>query len=388
MIRVGLFIDTYFPMVDGVINVVHNYAKRMNDEEFEVVVFCPVDKKDYKDEFSYRVVRCKSMKVSFLDYTVPTPKLDKRFKKIIKDSNLDIVHIHSPFGVAKMGVNYAKKHGIPVVATLHSQFEQDFYRATKSKLITRILLNKVMKVFNRCDEYYAVNDRVAEIFHGYGTKHLPPVQRNATECVPVGDREAAINLANEKFSLSPDETVFLYVGRINSLKNIYFTVEALSKLNDKNFKMFFVGDGNDMPSLQSKIKQFGLTDNVVLTGKITDRELLTALYVRAKLFLFPSTYDASSLVQIEAAAQKLPSVFLKGSATSATVVDNVSGFISDPTPEKYAEKIEEILADGELYRSVSEGAFRDLYVTWDEVVCEMKARYKKIIEEKKKRKTA
>ncbi|MDE7301427.1 MAG: glycosyltransferase, partial [Clostridia bacterium] len=264
MIRVGLFIDTYFPMVDGVINVVHNYAKRMNDEEFEVVVFCPVDKKDYKDEFSYRVVRCKSMKVSFLDYTVPTPRLDRQFKKIVKESNLDVVHIHSPFGVAKMGVKYAKKHDIPVVATLHSQFKKDFYRATKSKLITRIMLNSVMNVFNRCDEYYAVNGRVAEIFHEYGTKHLSPVQRNATDFVPVADREKAVKLANERFSLAPDQTVFLYVGRINSLKNIYFTVEALSKLKDKNFKMFFVGDGNDMPTLQSKIKQFGLTDNVIL----------------------------------------------------------------------------------------------------------------------------
>ena len=42
MLRVGIFIDTYFPMIDGVINVVHNYAKRMNDGEFEAIVFCPI----------------------------------------------------------------------------------------------------------------------------------------------------------------------------------------------------------------------------------------------------------------------------------------------------------------------------------------------------------
>jgi cyclopropane fatty-acyl-phospholipid synthase-like methyltransferase len=37
---------------------------------------------------------------------------------------------------------------------------------------------------------------------------------------------------------------------------------------------------------------------------VKDRELLVSIYARADLFLFPSLYDASSIVQIEAALQK------------------------------------------------------------------------------------
>ena len=48
-----------------------------------------------------------------------------------------------------MGLKYAKKHKIPVVATLHSQFEKDFYRSTKSKFLTKILLKKIMKTVIR-----------------------------------------------------------------------------------------------------------------------------------------------------------------------------------------------------------------------------------------------
>ena len=147
--------------------------------------------------------------------------------------------------------------------------------------------------------------------------------------------------------------------------------------------MIFVGDGGDLPALKSKVQKYELTDNVIFAGRITDRELLKALYARATLFLFPSMYDTNSLVQLEAATQKLPTVFLEGSATSATVTDNVSGFIAKPTPEQYAEKIEEVLANEELYQSVREGAFRDLYVTWDETVAEMKNKYKTVIEQKK-----
>ena len=41
---------------------------------------------------------------------------------------------------------------------------------------------------------------------------------------------------------------------------------------------------------------------------VKDRELLASIYARADLFLFPSLYDASSIVQIEAALQKTGSI--------------------------------------------------------------------------------
>ena len=241
-----------------------------------------------------------------------------------------------------------------------------------------------MKVINQCDEYYGVNSKISEIFLEYGTKHLPLVQRNGTDLTPVENKEAAIAMVNEKYSINKDTPVFLFVGRINKIKNIFFIVEALSHLKDKDFKMLFVGTGQDVAALRSKVEKFGLTDKVILTGKIMDRELIKALYLRAKLFLFPSMYDASSLVQIEASSQGTPTVFLKGSATSATVTDNVNGFLSESSVEAFAAKINEILENEELYNKVSEGASRDLYVTWDDCVKEIQEKYKTAIENKQK----
>jgi glycosyltransferase involved in cell wall biosynthesis len=86
------------------------------------------------------------------------------------------------------------------------------------------------------------------------------------------------------------------------------------------------------------------------------------------------------LVQIEAASQGTPSVFIEGAATAATVTNNVNGFIAKPTPAAYAAKIEEILNDENFYAKVSEGAKRDLYVTWDETVANLKEIYKNMIQ--------
>ena len=382
-LKIGLFVDSFFPMVDGVVMVVDNYAKRLS-KFCDVTVFTIKPKGKCDKKFDYKVVQSKSSNILSVDYEVPLPRLDSNFKKALKESNLDIVHIHSPFGVGAMGVRYAKKHNIPALATMHSQYKQDFYRSTKSKTLTKILTDNIMKVFNKCDEFYGVNDRISEIFFEYGAKHMPLVQRNGTDMIPIEDKENALKLVNEKFGLKEDEPVFLFVGRINALKNVFFILEALEKLKNKNFKMFYVGDGQDFEELKKTCKKSSIADNIIMTGKITDRDLLRAIYLRAKLFLFPSMYDASSLVQIEAASQGTPTIFLKGSATSATVTDYKNGFLSEPTTEKFAEKIEEILNDEELYKRVQEGAVRDLYVTWDDCVKEMYEKYLQAIENKKK----
>lgn len=383
-LKIGIFVDSFFPMVDGVVMVVDNYARRL--AKFCDVTVFTVDARGEKDklEFPYKVVRCKKMIMPFLDYDLALPNLDRKFLQELKNTKLDIVHVHSPFTMGKLGVDYAKKNHIPAVASLHSQYDQDFYRATKNKSITKFLVKQMMNVFNGCDECYAVNERVAEVYRGYGAKRMPKVQYNATDFVPVEDEAAALELVNKKFGLDPDEPVFLFVGRINILKNIYFILESLEKLETRNFKMLFVGVGQDFDAFKEAVEESSVKDNVIFTGKIADRELLRAIYFRAKLFLFPSLYDSNSLVQIEAASQKTPTIFLSGSATSSMVTNDVNGFITEHDTTEYAKKIMQILGDEEYYKRVQEGAFRDLYATWDERVDEMYQKYLDAIEKKKK----
>ena len=387
-IKVGLFIDTWYPMVDGVIEVVNNYAKRLN-KICDVTVFTvDGDKKDTK-VVDYKVVKCKRLNLNWLDYSLPVPEIDLSFKKILDDSQLDIVHIQSPFALGKIAIKYAKSHKIPIIATLHSQYKQDFYNATKNNVLTKMLLSEIIKNINACDEYYAVNSKTAEVFKGYGTKKTPLVQKNGTDLTPIlqEEKEKMLELVNNKFNIDKCDTVFLFVGRIVQPKNIFFIVKALKLLEEKfpNFKMLFVGTGVDEKRLKNLINQLNLTSKVILTGKIIDRTLLSALYLRAKLFLFPSLYDSSSLVQIEASSQGTPTLFLEGSVTSATVTNNVNGFFSENSERAYADKIYEILTDDKLYDSVSRGAVRDLFVTWDDCVKEMYEKYLSLIEKNKKR---
>ena len=381
MKKVGLFIDTWYPMVDGVIKVVDNYARRLM-QYCDVVVFCP-ETRGYKKEDDaappYEVVRCSSIPLIGNDYDIPTPALDPVFEARILKSGIDLVHIHSPFTLGLSGVLYAKIRHLPVVATLHSQYRQDFEKPLKIKGAVNLAMGGVMRVFNACDECWAVNAGIKDLYEQeYGLTAPCKVRLNATDHVPVADPARAAAIVNETYGIPADATVFLFVGRINFIKNIDFTVRALARAKErglKNFRMLFVGKGQDEEKLAALVQEVGLQDEVVLCGLVSDREMLQNLYSRAKLFLFPSLYDANSRVQIEAACQGTPTVFLEGAKTAATVTPGVNAYVSQPGEDNYARMIMDILSDPAGYERVSAAARSDLYLNWDDVVKEVYADY-------------
>lgn len=386
-ITIGLFIDTFFPMIDGVTMVVDNYAKRLT-KYANVIVFAPeYPKAQYDDsKFLYKVVRCKSVKMPIIDYSLPMPKIDKEFMHELNNTKLDIVHIHSPFTIGKIGVEYAKKNNVPAIATMHSQYKKDFLRAVKFEPLANLLTRVIIRQYNKCDECWAVNSEIAKIYYEeYKYKKLPKVMGNATDMKLVENMEQAKKLINEKYNISPDEKVFLFVGRINNLKNVFLIANSLKILKEKynpKFKMLFVGSGQDEDELKSIIDKNKMNQDIIMCGKISDRELLANIYARADLFLFPSLYDASSIVQIEAASQKTPTLFVEGAATTATITENVNGFISQNNEEDFAEKINEIINNKALYDSVCENVYKDIYINWDSQVSKVFDSYMEIISER------
>ena len=382
-IKIGLFIDTFFPMVDGVIMVVDNYARRLKDIA-DVTVFTVAPRKKFDDSsLPYKVVRCPKLKLIGMDYDMPLPNLSHKFKKEIKEANLDIIHIHSPFGIGKMGAKFGKKHNIPVVATMHSQFKRDFLKEThNNKLLTNFLLKKIMKVFDMCDECWAVNKKVGELYvNEYNSKNVPLVRLNGTDFKLL--KNPNLDELRKKYNINKDEKILLFIGRITVLKNIPFIIESLEILKNKNFKfkMIFVGSGPDLEKMQNAVQEKNLNENVFFAGKIFDREEIAKHYALADLFLFPSIYDCNSLVQIEASSQKTPTLFLENSITSGTITPEKNGYTSPNSVEDYANKIIDIFSNQKEYDTICENAYKDLYLTWDDCVEKAVDDYNRLIKE-------
>lgn len=382
-LKIGIFIDSFYPMIDGVINVVNNHATHFN-KFADVTVFAPQGRGSFDDsKLPYKVVRCsKQLKLSFLDYDLPLPKMDSALLDALNNSKFDIIHIHSPFSMGKLGVEYAKKIKVPVVATLHSRFKDDFYKETKSELIASIMMNNVISVFDKCNECYAVNKQVGKIFHkDYKLKKIPKIHNNGTDLVYY-DNDKEIEKLRREYKIRSDEKILLYVGRMHTFKNLFFTLDVLRKLKDKNFKfkMIFIGDGPDFKEFKHKVKELRLQHEVILTGKVADRERIVKHYRMADLFVFPSIWDCSSLVQIEAASQKTPTIFIRDSVTSGTCTEGVDAFFAEDNVEDFSNKIIDIFNNPEDYEKIKNGAYNNLYVTWEEATKRVYQDYLTVIE--------
>ena len=130
-----------------------------------------------------------------IDYSLPTPQIDNAGKKALKNSNFDGVHIHSPFTVGAAGVADAKKRKIPGVATLHSQYKQDFERAVKLKLPVSVAMANVMHVFNSCDECWTVNEDIRRLYvEEYKLTAPCLVVTNGTDHLPVENKQKSAKL--------------------------------------------------------------------------------------------------------------------------------------------------------------------------------------------------
>ena len=383
-LKIGLFIDNFFPNIDGVVLVVDNLAKELSKYN-DVVVVAPYSE-SYEEDINrgYKVVRVGSYSVPFSEYRLGKvqTKLSSKYRHLLEE-NFDIIHIHSPFIIGKLGLSIAKELSIPCICTVHTRFDYEIRRVVDSNIVVNRIMKNIINVFNKCDKCIVVNDPMIKEIKKFGYKNKPIVIYNGTDLKKLDNNDKYIKKINKMYKLK-DETILLFVGRIIEIKNIFFILDSLKLLKEDNFKfkMLFVGTGPDENKFKEKIREYGMEDDIIMTGKITDRNMLSSIYERADLLLFPSLFDTSSLVRIEAAVNETPGLFIKGSMVGETILDNIDGFVTELDVVTYKNRIKEIFDNRKLLDRVSINARVMLGKSWNEIAKETYELYIKEIARK------
>lgn len=381
--KIAMFMDSWYPDINGVILVMENLIKNMSDYAEVTLVVPKMDVDEDTKKYPFKIIRVDSIKLLWTNYKLGMVDLEYfKLKKIFDKLDFDIIHIHSPFAMGRLGIRVAREKNIPVIATMHARWEFEFEKYLKSKRIAQLCVKHLIKSYNRCDSCIALNSSLVKVYRDYGYKGKIDIIGNGTDLKMVKNKRKSLERVNDLFKIEKNENVLLFVGRIISIKNIFLILDVLRELKKRNFKfkMLYVGDGPDYDNLKKKIKSYNLTREVVMTGRIMDRELLKDIYYRANLFIFPSLFDSSSLVQIEAASQETPTIFIEGSVTSDTVENNINGFTEKEDIGLFADRIEEILNNQDLYKKVQQGAKKDLARPWADIAKETYNYYLEVID--------
>ena len=379
-------LDCYYPKFDGPTLVITSYSKSfLKQGKIDVEAIVPRFP-NYEDNQPFKVVRVKSMK-SADGYYAGLPGFDGKLKKYLKGKKIDLIHFHSPFTMGKFFAKFGKKNKIPTVFTFHTKYKEDFERVLKSKLLQNFMMKYIMNTINKADYVLTVSNGAADTLREYGYKKNIEVIRNGTDlCYPTNDKEL-IDKVNELYDLKKQKNVLLSVGRVVESKKLDLALQALKIVKEKgyDFKYLIVGDGAYLEKLKCNVKDLGLEQDVIFTGKIMDRELLSAHYLRSDLFIFPSTFDTASLSPIEAAAMKLPTLMTKGCSTAEIITEDQNGYLAEESVEAWADKIASILDDAKGLKAMKETCYSQVFRTWDSVAEEVTEKYLEIIKDYKEK---
>jgi len=236
-----------------------------------------------------------------------------------------------------------------------------------------------------CDEIWAVSRGAGENLKSLGFEGDYVVMPNGVDFARGRVEQSKIDEACKGFDLPKDVPCYLFVGRIMWYKGLRIILDALSALqkDGKDFRMVFIGKGQDKDDVMKYSSGLGLDDKVIFHKPIYNRDELRAWFCRADLFLFPSTFDTNGLVVREAAACALASVLVKGSCAAEDTEDGENCFwIEEDAASLYGLLLEKGFALNNL-KALGQRAQDQLYCSWEESIKRAYDRYGYVIEKYK-----
>ena len=374
--------DAFPPVMDGVAVCVQNYAYWMQKKVGGVSVITPtVYGADYKS-LDYQVLDYMSLPVPFRKpYVAGVAQIDPVFLTRLSKRKFKLVHAHSPFTSGRVAATVAKQQDIPLVATFHSKFRDDYAKIIPSDFVVDQMLKVTMEFFEKADEVWVPQESVVEVIREYGFKGPVEVVENGSDLVAdypdsyFADARKALGIGQEEF-------VFLFVGQHIWQKNVRFIIDGLERIKDLKFRMFFVGTGYAADEMKELVHEKGLDSHVSFTGMLTKREDITRYYAAADVFLFPSLYDNAPLVVREAAALHTPSVMIDESTAATILKDGENGFLVHNRLDDFVACLRKLLADPAWVHRVGVHASHSIVRSWEDVVDEVLDRYNRLIAKK------
>ncbi|MBR2407001.1 MAG: glycosyltransferase [Clostridia bacterium] len=377
---VGLFNDSFPPVIDGVAQTVKNYAENLSKTDCRVTVVTP-KYRGVQDHYPFDVVRYPSLSIGArIGYRMGIP-FDPDTIHHLRSRRFDLMHVHAPFASSVLVNTINHRPKVPVVLTYHTRFDLDLKKRIPNPAMRKVAMKFMLENVKSADEVWVVTKSCGRFLHDIGYYGPWRVMENGTDFARGKADAADITALREKYDLREDVPVFLFVGRMMWYKNIRLMLDtyALLKQNGMPFRAFFIGEGYDLPAMKQYVHELGLDEEVIFTGPIRDRDYLRVFYSTADLFFFPSTYDTCGIVVKEAAACDCPSLLVRDSCAAEGAIHKASGYLADETPAACADVIMDACADRAAMKLVGERASRDLYLTWEDAVARAHDRYREIL---------
>src|SRR5205085_2816052 len=257
------------------------------------------------------------------DYPPYETALASTLVDVIKNNNLDLLHVHYAIphaSAAFMAKKILEPEGkkIPVITTLHGT---DITLVGRDKTYAPVVAFSI----NRSDAITAVSndlrDETRKIFH---------IEKDIQVIYNFVDVQRFTRKPIDAFKkvIAPNgERILLHASNFRKLKRVEDVVEIFYNVNKEvSSKLLFVGDGPERQAAEQLSRKLNICDQVQFVGKQEQMEDILAI---ADLFLLPSEYESFGLAALEAMAAGVPVVSTNVGGLKEIIVPGVTGYMSN-----------------------------------------------------------
>jgi glycosyltransferase involved in cell wall biosynthesis len=274
----------------------------------------------------------------------------KSIRKILKEGNVKLVHVHSPFYGGFITIDVAKELKIPVVITNHTQAEAWAYNANlpNIKFIINIVYRYLIHLYNKSDIVVSVSNFGKRLLKKHGLKTKCVVISNGVNLERFKPRNRYIVSKLLRTSLIRDRVV-LYIGRLHNDKNPAVLIKAFKRvLKNMNATLIIIGAGYLHKSLRRLSEEMGVNNKIIFLQDIPER-ILPFYYNISDLFVLPSNVELQGMVVLEAMASGKPVIVSDSKYNAAQELVKGNGFIFKANDHiDLSKKIIKILNDNKL----------------------------------------
>lgn len=351
---VAIFSDSYLPVINGVSIAIDLLVVELRKMGHRVYVFTP-SFPGHVDEGPY-VIRFASFMTPWTKgYPLAIPPFGrtlKRFRKL----KVDLIHTHTPYTVGFCGLRWAESHGLPIVSTYHTLYEN--YGHYIPYLPRGYVGHKIAKHTNY---YYNRVNYVITPSEAAKDSLLRHDVRTPTEIIPTGIPTAGQLdkfASRRELGIPEGQFALLYAGRLAREKNLELLVGSMRRWREtvSDSHLHFVGAGSGQERLELLVKRFGLQDRVTFHPPVP-RKMLDTYFAASDVFTFPSRTETQGLVIGEAQAMSLPAVAVEGGGAHEAITDGIDGFIVHDTIEAFAGKVEWLASRPDKLRELGQAAY-------------------------------
>ena len=348
--RLALFTGNYNYTRDGASQAIHRLVTHLEASgKWEVRIYSPTTRKPAFD-VDRLIVSIPSAPVPLRPEYRMSLGLPRSAAEDLRRFAPDIVHLATPDRLNTQALALARRMGLPVVASIHTQFDS-YFRYYGLGWLAPLARGHTQAFYEACDYVLAPTQPIADAMAAEGLGDRVKLWSRGVDRDQFNPARRSLPWRRAP-GFADDQVVVAFFGRIVAEKGLAPFVDAITRAQGvfPAIRPLIIGDGPARAWLSQRLPQ------AVFTGQLSGEPLGRAV-ASADILLNPSTTEAFGNVTLEAMAAGLASVCADAPSHRALLGPANAGVLCDPEdPGAYAAAIVELARHPEQRRRLGETA--------------------------------